>query len=182
MKQFAKSIIFILSLLIMVVSCGNSATKTPADTTNSLVEAGTPQWDELIEKEKQATIEARQLLQTIKDSDFLQTTEPMSQKLLDGDHPAIMLKEKRAYNGVIYYKALERVRKHSYVKDNQIYTTLKSGAEVNIAEDLFDFITNFLYGKWNEMVKTDDIFEFINDEQGLITLGVKERETTKSKK
>ena len=69
-----------------------------------------------------------------------------------------MLKEKRAYNGVIYYKALERVRKHSYVKDDQIYTTLKSGAEVNMAEDLFDSITNFLYGQWNEMVKTDDIF------------------------
>jgi len=69
-----------------------------------------------------------------------------------------MLKEKRAYNSVIYYKALERVRKHSYVKDDQIYTTLKSGAEVNMAEDLFDSITNFLYGQWNEMVKTDDIF------------------------
>ena len=180
MKQLAKSIIFILSLLIMVVSCDNSAIETPADTASFLEEPGTPQWDDVIEKEKQATIEARQLLQTIKDSDFLQTTEPMSERLLDLDDPAIMLKEKRAYNGAIYYKALERVRKHSYVKDNQIYTALKSGAEVNIAEDLFDFITNFLYVKWNEIVKTDDIFEFINDEQELITLGVKERETTKS--
>ncbi|MEA4978899.1 MAG: hypothetical protein VB098_03250 [Petrimonas sp.] len=106
----------------------------------------------------------------------------MSEKLLEMDHPAIMLKEKRAYNGVIYYKALERVRKHSYVKDNQIYTTLKFGAEVNMSEDLFDFITNFLYGKWNEMVKKEDLFEFIYDEQGLITLRAKERGTTKSTK
>lgn len=182
MEQFAKSIIFILSLLIMVVSCNNSATETPSDTVSLLEKPGTPQWDEVVEKSKQATIEARKLLQTMKDSDFLQTTEPMSERVLEMDHPAIMLKEKRAYNGVIYYKALERVRKHSYVKENQIYTTLKSGAEVNIAEDLFDFITDSLYGKWNEMVKTDDIFEFVYDEQGLITLGVIERETTKSTK
>lgn len=182
MKQFTKSIIFIFDLLIMVVSCNNSATKTQTDTASFLEIPGTPQWDEVVEKSKQATIEARKLLQTIEDSDFLQTTEPMSEKLLEMDHPAIMLKEKRAYNGVIYYKALERVRKHSYVKDNQTYTTLKFGAEVNMSEDLFDFITNFLYGKWNEMVKKEDLFEFIYDEQGLITLRAKERGTTKSTK
>jgi len=71
----------------MVVSCDNSATKSPADTASILEEPGTSQWDEVTEKRKQATVEARKLLQTINDSDFLQTTEPMSERILDMDDP-----------------------------------------------------------------------------------------------
>ncbi len=42
MKQFTKSIIFIFDLLIMVVSCNNSATKTQTDTASFLEIPGTP--------------------------------------------------------------------------------------------------------------------------------------------
>jgi hypothetical protein len=163
-----RKIFYVLSLLMLFIlaSCTNRENASSLDGT----EQTPPQWDELKTRSQQAFKESAELLKTITDSEFLQTTEPMSDKLLEMSDPATELREKRAYNGVIYYKALERVRKHSFEKDNQIYTTLKSGSEVNIAEDLFNYITDTLYVFWNELLK-DGAAEIIYENE-LITIGI----------
>ncbi len=53
-----------------------------------------PQWDELKTRSQQAFKESAELLKTITDSEFLQTTEPMSDKLLEMSDPATELREK----------------------------------------------------------------------------------------
>ena len=68
---------------------------------------------------------------------------------------------------MVYLAALDRIKKHSYVKDNQVYTTIKSGAEINMAEDLYDYIVNFLYEEWNTALQ-EGRFEIQYDEKGLI--------------
>lgn len=166
MKQLANSIIFTLGLLFIVVGCNNSASK-PLTTE----EQSTLQSEEIQKKNDQAWQDARELLNTITDSEFLQTTEPMTNRVLQMADPATELKENRPHNGVIYYKALERVKKHTYEKDNQVYTTLKSGAEVNIAEDLFTFITDTLYGiYWNQALKDGKVIVTYDTDDGLIDI------------
>lgn len=174
MKHIIKSTIFILSLLFITMGCNTSVNDTPTDS-----EQMPSQISELETKSKQARSDARTLLKTLTDSDFLQTTEPMTERILSIGDPETELRENRAYNGVIYYKALERVKKNSGVKDNQVYATIKSGAEVNIAEDLFIYITDTLYATWNKLLK-EDIVEIIYDDDGLISIAPIKKNKTKS--
>lgn len=54
-----------------------------------------------------------------------------------------------AYNRKVYVSAVERLKKNSYINDNQVYTSVKSGAEINMAEDLFDYLIKVLFKDWN---------------------------------
>lgn len=45
--------------------------------------------------------------------------------------------------------AVERLKKNSYIKDNQVYVFVKSGAEINMAEDLFEYLVSILVKDWN---------------------------------
>lgn len=116
-------------------------------------------------KNEDAWSEAQNLI--IEDNDFLETREPMSNEAIEPIDYETGLVGDKAYNIKIYIAALERVKKHSFIKDNQVYTTLKSGKEVNIAEDLYDYIVNILYDQWNTGLREGRL-EIQYDEKGLI--------------
>ena len=48
--------------------------------------------------------------------------------------------------------AIDRAKKFLSVENNQLVLNLKSGAEINIAEDLFQYIVG-LFNDWNKWVK-----------------------------
>ena len=60
--------------------------------------------------------------------------------------------EDRAYNQTVYVIAIDRAKKFLSVENNQLVLNLKSGAEINIAEDLFQYIVG-LFNDWNKWVK-----------------------------
>lgn len=62
------------------------------------------------------------------------------------------LNEDRAYNQTVYLIAVDRAKKFLSVENDQLVLNLKSGAEINIAEDLFQYITG-LFDDWNKWVK-----------------------------
>lgn len=70
----------------------------------------------------------------------------------------------KAYNNVVYMKALERVKKHLSVVDGQLVSKLQSGAEIKIAEDLYQFILNVI-DSWNQWIK-EGRFKIIKTEEG----------------
>lgn len=51
----------------------------------------------------------------------------------------------KAYNIKVYTTALERVKRYLSVKDNQLIIKAKSGKELNMAEDLFSYISELIY-------------------------------------
>ena len=58
------------------------------------------------------------------------------------------LVEDRAYNQVVYIKALERAKKHLSVKNGLFVCDLKAGKDINISEDLYEYIMD-LFSEWN---------------------------------
>lgn len=74
------------------------------------------------------------------------------------------LVEDRAYNRVIYIKAFERAKKKLFLFDDQLICNLKSGAEINISEDLYNYIMN-LFAEWNLGVK-EGRYKIIKDSIG----------------
>lgn len=116
-----------------------------------------------INQENQITWEEAKAI-TFSDNDFLQTKEPMSDNAIAPYDYHTGLVGDKAYNNVVYMKALERAKKKLSVKDGLLFLTVKSGKEINIAEDLFQFIVA-LIEEWNQFVK-DGKFEIIQTEGG----------------
>lgn len=149
-------VLSILMLLFVIASCNNSdSSKTSIDDAKlqheENVEALRSQID-INKKNTEAWDYANERVNQFSDDTFLKTTQPMSLEIMDPD-PKTGLVGESAYNTLVYTMAVERVKKRSLIKDNQVYTSLKSGQEVNISEDIFDFIINFLYKNWNEGLK-----------------------------
>jgi len=99
------------------------------------------------------------------DSDFLQTKEPMSDNAIAPHDYHTGLVGNRAYNQRVYLLAIERVRQHLSVENNQLKVNLKSGAEINVAEDLFEYIRDILIKDWNKWVK-EGTYEIIKNDNG----------------
>lgn len=100
---------------------------------------------------------------SITDTTFLETKGKMSDLAIEpltGDG----LNKDYAFNQVVYLKALERAKKHLFVKNNQLVCTLKEGKEIYISEDLYHYIVD-LFNDWNRWLKSDK-YEISKDEKG----------------
>ena len=60
--------------------------------------------------------------------------------------------------------AIDRAKKFLSVENNQLVLNLKSGAEINIAEDLFQYIVG-LFNDWNKWVK-EGRCKIVKNEEG----------------
>lgn len=107
--------------------------------------------------------EANQYRASITDSTFLKTRGIMSDQAID---PLVSggWNMNYAYNQVVYLKALERAKRHLSVKDNQFVYPLISGKEINISEDLHQYICR-LFEDWNRWI-ADGRFKITKDENG----------------
>jgi hypothetical protein len=84
----------------------------------------------------------------------------MSDKAIDPFNPNY------AFNQVVYLKALERTKKSLVVRDNLLFLNIKSGKDILISEDLFQYIINVIEN-WNKgikekqykIIKTDDGYD-----------------------
>lgn len=107
--------------------------------------------------------EAKQYRAAITDTTFLKTRGLMSDRAIDPLVPGGWNKN-YAYNQVVYLKALERAKRHLSVKDNQLIYPLQSGKEINISEDLHQYICRLLED-WNRLI-ADGRFKITQDENG----------------
>lgn len=107
--------------------------------------------------------EANRYRNAITDSTFLRTRGIMSDLAIDPLVPGGW-NMNYAYNQVVYLKALERVKRQLSVKDNQLIYPLKSGKEINISEDLHQYIC-LLLEDWNRWI-ADGRFKITTDENG----------------
>lgn len=107
---------------------------------------------EISAENKKAWAEARKLRASITDTTFLKTKRPMSDDAIGPYNYHTGLVEDRAYNQTVYLMAIDRAKKHFSVKKNRLVLNIKSGAEINIAEDLFQYITK-LFKDWNKGIK-----------------------------
>ena len=84
----------------------------------------------------------------------------MSDKAIDPFNPNY------AFNQVVYLKALERAKKLLVVRDNQLLFNIKSGKDIFMSDDLFQYIIN-VFENWNKgikekqykIIKTDDGYD-----------------------
>lgn len=100
----------------------------------------------------------------ISDTDFLKTKQPMSDDAIAPYDYHTGLVGDKAYNQVVYLKALERAKKHLSVEKNRLVLMLKKGVEINIAEDLFKYVAGII-DMWNNGIE-DGKYRIIKTEQG----------------
>lgn len=119
---------------------------------------------EISAENKKAWAEARKLRACITDATFLKTKRPMSDDAIGPYNYHTGFVEDRAYNQTVYLIAIDRVQKHLSAENNQLVINLKSGAEINIAEDLFQYITN-LFINWNKGIK-EGKYKIVKNSEG----------------
>lgn len=115
----------------------------------AVVSSSTDEPDRLNSKKLWA--DANKYRASVTDTTFLQTRGRMSDQAIDALTPDGWNKN-YAFNQVVYLKALERARKHLSLEDNQLVCHLKSGKDIRIAEDLYEYILA-LFKDWNRWVK-----------------------------
>lgn len=120
--------------------------------------------EEISSEHKKAWEEARKVRESITDSTFLKTKRPMSDDAIGPYNYHTGLMEDRAYNQTVYVIAIDRAKKFLSVENNQLVLNLKSGAEINIAEDLFQYIVG-LFNDWNKWVK-EGRCKIVKNEEG----------------
>lgn len=120
--------------------------------------------EEIASEHKKAWEEARKLRASITDTTFLKTKRPMSDDAIGPYNYHIGLNEDRAYNQTVYLIAVDRAKKFLSVENDQLVLNLRSGVEINIAEDLFQYIAG-LFDDWNKWVK-EGKFKIIKTEEG----------------
>lgn len=113
---------------------------------------------------KKAWEEARKVQALITDSDFLQTKRPMCDDAIAPYNYHTGYVEDRAYNQTIYILALERAKKHLTLQNDKLVLTIKSGSEINIAEDLYQFIV-MVIDSWDEYIK-QGMFRIVKTKDG----------------
>lgn len=104
-------------------------------------------------KNKQAWVEAKKVRDSITDSTFLRTRQPMSDDAIAPYNYQTGLIGDRAYNQIVYVKAVNRAKKRLSFDGKQVLLNVKSGAEINISEDLYKYICN-LFNEWNTWLKS----------------------------
>lgn len=109
--------------------------------------------NEITLKNKQTWEEAIKIRDAITDSTFLKTKQPMSDDAIAPYDYQTGLVGDRAYNQIVYVKALGRAKKRLSVENNQFVCNIKSGAEINISEDLYTYIIK-LFADWNTRLKS----------------------------
>lgn len=113
---------------------------------------------------RKAWEEAYKIRTSITDSDFLITKRPMSDDAIAPINYHTGFVEDRAYNQVIYVLALERAKKHLTLQNDKLVLKIKSGSEINIAEDLFQFIV-MVVDSWDEFIK-DGLLRIVKTNDG----------------
>lgn len=119
---------------------------------------------EISAENKKAWAEARKLRASVTDATFLKTRRPMSDDAIGPYNYRTGFVEDRAYNQTVYLMAIDRVQKHLSAEDNQLVINLKSGAEINIAEDLFQYISSLL-NDWNKGIK-EGKYKIVKNSEG----------------
>lgn len=108
--------------------------------------------------------EASKLHPYFTDQDFLMTKQPMSDDAIAPYDYHTGLVGDRAFNQIVYIKAVERAKKHLTAQNNQLILNLKSGIEIRISEDLFEFIMD-LFNDWNRWIE-EGRFKIIQTDEG----------------
>lgn len=140
------SVLFFTFQLI-ICNCVFAQEKTQKDSLCTNNRQQDKKLDEIEIKNKRAREEARKL--TFSDSTFLKTKQPMSDDAIAPYDYKTGLVGDKAYNIKVYVAALERVKKKLLIKDNQFIISCNSGAKINIAEDLYQYIVHVIK-TWNE--------------------------------
>lgn len=86
------------------------------------------------------------------DRDFLQTKQQMSDETIAPFDYKTGLVGDKAYNQKVYVTALERVKRNMDNQDGKLVIKAKSGLELNMSEDLFEYIVN-LISTWNQWIE-----------------------------
>lgn len=165
MKKRPTFLLIIASSLLFFRCVSHNQFHTPEEEKISEAELNKKIEKDLINE--RTRIEALEFRDTVTDSVFLKTKRPMSDDAIGAIWPYSYetgLYEDRAYNRVVYIIAFERVQKCLDVENNQFVNTLHSGAEVNIAEDLYEYILN-VFNDWNLWVR-EGRFKIVKNEEG----------------
>lgn len=117
-----------------------------------------------VKNDKAVWEEANNYRSTITDTVFLKVRGQMSHSAIDPLNGSGWNKD-YAYNQVVYMAALGRAKKHLSVEDNQFKYNVKSGAEINISEDLHLFITN-VFTDWNKLIEEGQ-FMIVKDDEDI---------------
>ncbi|KAB4180098.1 hypothetical protein GAQ44_21215 [Bacteroides uniformis] len=149
----------IISLPFFLYQCDNNneVLENQTDKMKDELVAVTTNDFTIVTENRQAREEADKLVFSA--SDFLQTKEPMSDNAIAPFDYKTGLVGDKAYNIEVYITALERVQKNLSVVDGRLTINVNSGFELNMAEDLYLYITN-LISKWNGWVE-DGLFEIV---------------------
>lgn len=139
-------VLFLISQLL-ICNCIFAQKKVQNDSLCTNIGQQDNRLDEIEIKNKKSREEARKL--TFSDSTFLRTKQPMSDDAIAPYNYRTGLVGDNAYNIKVYVTALERVKKKLLIKDNQLIISCNSGAKINIAEDLYQYIVNVIR-TWNE--------------------------------
>lgn len=123
---------------------------------------------ELSIEHKKAWAEAHKLRASMTDTTFLKTKRPMSDDAIGPYNYHTGFIEDRAYNQTVYLIALDRTQKYISAENNQLVLNLKSGSEIHIAEDLFEYI-KALYENLNKEIE-EGKFKIIKDSNGYYSI------------
>lgn len=116
------------------------------------------------QERKELWEEANRYKASITDTTFLKTRGTMSYAAIDALTGQGFNKD-YAFNQVVYLKALQRAQKHLTIVEDRLVCDLRSGADIYISEDLYQFITG-LFKDWNTWLESGK-YEIAKDEQGL---------------
>lgn len=156
-------LIFVLASVLFCQCKPSQRAKVDAQQNAKTIKEDEKRNDVISLQNKQAWEEAKKVRDSITDTTFLKTKQIMSDDAIAPYDYQTGLVGDRAYNQIVYIKALERARKHLSVKNNKVVCNVKSGMEIRIAEDLYDYIIK-LFDYWNmqlesgkyEIIKADD--------------------------
>lgn len=156
MKKNISNFLILALLSILFCQCKQAQQiriKADAQQNPQTIEADEKRNAEITQKNKQAWEEATKVRDSITDTTFLKTKQPMSDDAIAPYDYQTGLVGDRAYNQIVYVKALERAKKRLSVENNQIVCNVKSAAEINISQDLYVYIIN-LFADWNTRLKS----------------------------
>lgn len=151
MKKISLISIFVL---LFLYQCSNEKKNITNNNLNELSYVGGERDkvnEELRLSKEKMWEEANRYKAAITDTTFLQTKGKMSEMAIN-PFTGNGQNQYYALNQVVYLKALERVKKHLFIKDSLLVCDLKSGVEIRISEDLFQYIMDLLKN-WNLGIK-----------------------------
>ena len=104
------------------------------------------------------------------DEDFLKTREKMSDLAINPVEDENGTFEDKNFNIAVYTAALKRMEHYTCVRDGQIHWSSRSGSEINMADDLYDYIIA-LYKEQNRLIK-EGRYKIVKHEDGTYELEV----------